>query len=66
MSDETYTVYDVLQAEYTLEPLRCLFCGSTCVVFNQYIGDAYCEECGRWQLENREEVHDGNQSISGK
>ena len=45
-----YQVEEILQAGYNLEPIVCQFCGSHEVVFDQYIGDAYCEACGRWQL----------------
>ena len=48
---ETFTVEDVLEAGFTLEPLICKYCGSRYVIFNQGVGDAYCEECGKWQLE---------------
>ena len=47
-----YTVYDILQAECTLEPLTCLHCSSDEVIFDQYIGDAYCQDCDRWQLDS--------------
>lgn len=46
-----YTVHDILNAEINLEPLICLACGSHEVTFHQYIGDAYCANCGKWQLE---------------
>jgi len=51
---KTFDVQDIIDAEYNLEPLKCRFCNSLNVAFNQYIGDAYCEECGRWQLEKTE------------
>ena len=50
--EKEYNVYDVLEAEFTLEPLVCLFCGSREVVFEQYVGDAYCQGCGKWQIES--------------
>ena len=46
-----YTVYDVINAECTLEPMVCLFCGSHEVTFYQYVADAHCEVCGKWQIE---------------
>lgn len=46
-----YTVHDIINAECNLEPLVCLYCGSHEVVFQQYVGDASCQECGIWQLE---------------
>lgn len=49
---QTFTVHDIIAAEYNLEPLRCLHCGSLEVVFNQAVMDAYCADCGRWQLED--------------
>jgi len=49
--DEEYTVEDVLEAGFTLKPIVCKFCGSKEVVFHQYIGDAYCQECSKWQLD---------------
>jgi len=57
---KVYDVQDVINAGYTLEPIKCRFCGKLTVVFNQYIGDGYCESCGRWQLleENEKEVID--------
>ncbi len=46
-----YDVQDIIDAEYNLEPLKCRYCGSEHdVIFLQYIGDAYCEICGKWQL----------------
>jgi len=50
-NDKKYTVHDVILAECTLEPLTCLHCGSQEVIFAQYISDAYCADCGKWQLE---------------
>jgi len=46
-----YFINDVINAGYNLEPLTCLNCNSQEVTFNQYIGDAYCSECGTWQIE---------------
>lgn len=56
MDGEIYDVQDVIDAEYTLEPLACRLCGSLEVVFLQYVGDAVCQECGEWQLDNIKEV----------
>jgi len=47
-----YTIEDVWEAGCTLEPLACLDCGSTEVVFNQYLNDASCQSCGKWQKED--------------
>lgn len=49
--NEPIYVYDILAVEYNLEPLTCLYCDSHEVTFHQYANDAYCEECGRWQIE---------------
>ena len=49
--DKAYDVQDVIDAEITLEPMKCRHCkavGET--TFNQEIGDAYCAVCGEWQL----------------
>ena len=46
---EVYDVQDVINAECNLAPIKCRKCGSLEVAFHQYIGDAYCEECGSWQ-----------------
>lgn len=27
----------------------CKFCGSEKIEFNQFVGNAYCQECGEWQ-----------------
>ncbi len=48
---EEYTVHNVIAAECTLEPMICLHCDGSEVTFDQYIGDAYCADCGKWQLE---------------
>jgi hypothetical protein len=47
-----FTVEDVLEAGFTLEPIICKHCKSIGnVVFHQYIGDGYCEKCGKWQID---------------
>jgi len=46
-----YTIDDILNAECTLEPMVCKYCGSNEVVFLQYVGDATCQSCGKWQSE---------------
>ncbi len=49
---KTFDVQNVINAGFTLEPLRCRYCKATeNVVFNQGVGDAYCENCGTWQLD---------------
>lgn len=48
---KTFDVQDVINAGYTLAPIKCRHCESLEVTFHQYIGDAYCAECGVWQLE---------------
>ena len=50
---EEYTVHNVIAAECTLEPMICLHCDGSEVTFDQYIGDAYCADCGKWQLEEK-------------
>src|SRR3989442_4500513 len=45
-----YTVADVQAAEFTLEPLTCIFCGSQEVTYLQYIGDGQCATCGCQRL----------------
>ncbi len=44
-----YTVKDIKEAGFNLEPVNCIHCGSTEVTYHQYIGDGYCPECGKWQ-----------------
>ena len=51
---KTYDVQDIIDAECNLEPLECRYCHSLEVIYHQYIGDAYCQECGRWQLGGEE------------
>ena len=46
-----FDVQDIIDAEHNLKPIVCRKCGSTEVTFNQLIGDAFCENCGSWQLE---------------
>lgn len=55
---KTYTIHEVLKAGYTLEPMKCLHCGSVGeTTFDQQVHDAYCAVCGKWQLpENQEEL----------
>ena len=48
---ETYDVQDVINAGYTLEPIKCRYCKSLEVTYNQYLQDAQCANCGQWQLE---------------
>ena len=45
-----YNVFDVHNAQFNLEPLECLFCGSEEVVYIQSVKDAVCECCGKWQI----------------
>jgi len=48
---ETYDIQDVLDAHYTLGPLKCRYCGGLEVTFHQYqIEDGHCADCGKWQL----------------
>lgn len=49
---KTYSIEEVLQAECTLEPMACKFCGSMEVTFLQYLNDASCGTCGKWQIED--------------
>ena len=50
-----YDIWDVINSECTLAPLKCRYCGSLEVTFLQYIGDAQCDDCGEWQLEREVE-----------
>ena len=51
MKKEFYDVQDVVNAEFNLEPLKCRHCGHIGeTTFHQYVGDALCEMCGKWQL----------------
>tara|TARA_Y100000310_G_scaffold56232_1_gene51608 strand:+ start:33259 stop:33438 length:180 start_codon:yes stop_codon:yes gene_type:complete len=47
---KSYDVQDVINAGFTLEPIKCRYCGSLEVVYNQAIVDASCQDCGKWQL----------------
>ena len=50
--EECYDIQEVIDREYNLEPLKCRHCGHIGeVTFYQYVGDAHCAVCGRWQLE---------------
>jgi ribosomal protein S27E len=46
-----YSVDDVRRAGFTLEPMVCKHCGSTEVVYEQYVDRATCQECGKDQDE---------------
>lgn len=50
MEKKFYDVDDVIAAECNLEPIKCRFCGSFEVDFVQFIRDARCAMCGKWQL----------------
>lgn len=53
--NKVYDVQDVINAECTLEPMKCRHCGKIGeVTFHQYVGDAYCAECGKWQISGDE------------
>lgn len=50
---KSYDIQDQINAEYTLEPLKCRACGKVGeVVFDQAVGDASCQHCGEWQLDH--------------
>ena len=47
---KSYTAQDVIAAEHSLEPLKCIHCGHIGeVTFLQYVGDGQCGICGKWQ-----------------
>jgi hypothetical protein len=46
-----FSVAEVRAAACTLEPMKCIFCGSMEVTYHNPIGDAYCADCGTWQDE---------------
>ena len=51
--EQFYDINDVIEAEITLEPMKCCHCnviGETS--YYDYAGDAYCAICGFWQLDN--------------
>ena len=54
MAAKAYNVYDVMRAEISLEPMVCLFCGSSEVTYFQYQEDAHCGTCGKWQREGKD------------
>ena len=55
---KTYDVQNIINAEFNLEPIKCRYCGYVGeVTYHQYIGDAYCGMCGKWQLEEVQLCH---------
>jgi hypothetical protein len=47
-----YTIYDIIRNEVNMEPLICIHCKQVGeVTYHDYMGDAYCELCGKWQLD---------------
>ncbi len=53
MKTKTYDIQDVINAEFNLEPLKCRHCGQSGeTTYHDGVGDAYCELCGKWQLDN--------------
>lgn len=52
MNETSYDVQEVINAGCTLEPMKCRHCGTVGeTTYNQRIGDAYCEVCGEWQID---------------
>ena len=51
LKKNVYTVDDVIKMGFNLTPIQCKYCKSLEVVYNQYIGDGCCQECGEWQTE---------------
>jgi len=50
---KTYDIQDIIDTEITLEPLKCRYCGKVGeTTYHPGVGDAYCEICGRWQLDS--------------
>lgn len=49
---QSFTIEQLMQAGYTLAPLRCKFCGSLEVEYSSLSHDALCGTCGRWQIED--------------
>jgi len=45
-----FTVDDILQAGFMLEPVTCKHCSEDTVVYEQYQEDGCCEMCGKWQV----------------
>lgn len=55
LEKEVFTVHDIIEAGFNLEPLKCLHCNHVGeVIWDQYVVDGYCQSCGRWQLEDEE------------
>lgn len=51
---KSYSVRQVKKAGITLEPIKCKHCGKVGeVVYNQYIRDASCQTCGKWDSEKK-------------
>ncbi len=34
----------------------CDYCGEFTVIYHQYICDARCESCGKWEIEDKEAI----------
>lgn len=48
---KSYDIQDVINAEITLEPMECRYCGEIGeTTYYDSMGDAHCAICGRWQL----------------
>ena len=45
-----HTIFDVIEAQCTLEPIVCVHCGSTEVTFNQQLVNGQCADCGKDQI----------------
>jgi len=53
MKNNIFTIENIKQVGYNLEPLTsCIFCNEVGeVTYHQYVGDAFCSNCGKWQEE---------------
>ena len=49
---EYYDIQDIINAECNLEPIKCRYCSHIGeVTYYQYLNNAHCAKCGRWQLD---------------
>ena len=61
-----YTVQQAIDAECTLEPIKCEHCGHVGEVsYNQVVGDYHCAVCGYWHNVKRDATMKSKQQNVG-
>jgi DNA-directed RNA polymerase subunit RPC12/RpoP len=53
MDKKVFTVLDIQECGYNLEPLKCLYCGRIGFISHiPKLNNWMCEYCGQWQIKS--------------